>query len=196
MRKTWMTAAAALGAATALAVGLTTATGATRHAAGARAADAPSAIADLGRALGTGFTAKMTGSVEVPAGDPNASGSAKFRLNVAEGLVCFHIVVNGANAPIVAAHIHQAAAGSAGPVVVPLIAPSASAGDASVQQSKGCVAAAPALIRQIIATPSQFYVNVHNKNFPAGVVRGQLVRLKEKPLKPKPCSKPKKTKNR
>jgi hypothetical protein len=189
MRKRWISVVATLGLAAGLAVGLTTATGATRHAKAPRAVSAPTAARALGRELGTGFTAKLTGGVEVPAGDPNATGTALFRLNPAEGLVCFHVVVTGESQPIVAMHIHQAPAGTAGPVVVPLITPTASG---SAQQSKGCVAADPALIRQIMASPAQFYVNVHTKTFPAGAARGQLVKLKEKPLKKKTCAKPKK----
>jgi CHRD domain len=189
MRKRWMTVVATLGVTTGLAVGLATATGATRHANAPMKTAAPSAVQDLGRALGTGFTANLSGGVEVPAGDPNATGTAKFRLNAAEGLVCFHVVVTGETQPIVAMHIHQAPAGTAGPVVVPLITPTA---NGSVQEAKGCVAADPALIRQIIASPAQFYVNTHTKTFPAGAVRGQLQKLKEKPLKAKTCPKPKK----
>jgi hypothetical protein len=194
MRKRLITGVATLGLAGGLAVGLATATGATRHSQGPRAAAAPAKVNDLGRALGTGFTAKLSGGVEVPAGDPNATGTALFRLSPAEGLVCFHVIVTGESQPIVAMHIHQAPAGTAGPVVIPLITPTASG---SSQESKGCVAADVSLIRQVIASPSQFYVNVHTKAFPAGAARGQLVKLKEKPLKTKACAKPakKKTKN-
>jgi CHRD domain len=191
MRKRWITAVAALGLAAGLGAGLATATGATPHSAPARpqAVAASARVNDLGRALGTGFTAKMSGGIEVPAGDPNATGTALFRLSPSEGLVCFHVVVNGETQPIIAMHIHQAPAGTAGPVVIPLITPTASG---SAQESKGCVAADPSLIRQIIASPAQFYVNVHTKAFPAGAARGQLVKLKEKPLKTKTCPKPKK----
>jgi hypothetical protein len=192
MRKKWITVVATLGLGLGLAVGLATATGATRHSQVQQAAAAPAAVKDFGRAFGTGFTAKLSGGVEVPAGDPSATGTAVFRLNPSEGLVCFHVVVNGESQPIIAMHIHQGPAGTAGPVVVPLITPTA---NGSAQESKGCVAAGASLIRQIIASPAQFYVNVHTKAFPAGAARGQLVKLKEKPLKTKTCPKPKKSKH-
>jgi hypothetical protein len=189
MRKRWIIVVATLAAA-ALIVGLTTATGARRH--GPAAVAAPAIASELGRQFGTGFTAKMTGSIEVPPGDPNASGTALIRLNAAEGLVCFKLVITGANAPLVAAHIHRGAEGVAGPVIIPLATPAAPSADSNVQQSKGCVSADVALIREIAGNPAGFYVNVHNRNFPAGVVRGQLVKLKEKAPKKKTCPKPKK----
>jgi hypothetical protein len=177
MRKRWITALVAVGLGSALGVGIATAT-----AGGGRepqAVAAPAAAKDLGQKFGTGEVGTFSGSVEVPAGDPDASGTALIRLNVAEGLVCFKLVVRGADA-LSAAHIHQAPAGQAGPVVIPLATPTGSGSDVSVQQSKGCVSADPALISTIKANPAQFYVNVHNKAFPAGVVRAQLKTLKEK----------------
>jgi hypothetical protein len=190
MRKRWLTLVAALGIAT-LIVGLATAT-ASRRGHSPTAVAAPAVAKELGLAFGTGFRAKMTGTVEVPQGDPNATGTALIRLNAAEGLVCFKLVVTGANAPIIASHIHRGATGVAGPVVVGFIPLTTSATDSNVQQSKGCVSADPALIREIAGNPSGFYVNVHNKNFPAGVVRGQLVKLKEAAPKKKTGPKPKK----
>ena len=120
-----------------------------------------------------------------------ATGTALIRLNPAEGLVCFKLVVTNAGQPVVAAHIHRGAAAVAGPVVIPLATPTATAANANVQQSKGCVSADVALIREIARSPAQFYVNAHTKEFPGGVVRGQLAKLKEKPLKAKTCPKPK-----
>jgi CHRD domain len=177
MGKRWITALVALGAGSVLGVGIATATAGGGKA--PQAVAAPAATKDLGQKFGTGETGTFSGSTEVPAGDPDASGTALIRLNPAEGLVCFKLVVRGAD-PLTAAHIHQAPAGQAGPVLVPLATPTASASDPSVQQSKGCVSADPALISTIRANPSQFYANVHNKAFPAGVVRAQLKVLKEK----------------
>jgi CHRD domain len=140
---------------------------------------ATAAHKDLGQSFGVGETAQMSGSVEVPPGDPDGSGTALIRLNVAEGLVCFKWSVQGVD-PLSAGHIHHGAAGVAGPVVVPLVPPAAATGT-----SKGCVSADPALIQDIITNPSQYYVNVHNAQFPAGALRGQLTALKETPVKPK-----------
>jgi CHRD domain len=177
MHKRWFTAVVALALGGALGGGMATATAGGHEKPAAVAA--PAAAKDLGQRFGTGATGTFSGSVEVPTGDAGASGTALIRLNPAEGLVCFKLVVRGADT-LTAAHIHQAPAGQAGPVVVPLATPAGTAGDSSVQQSKGCVSADPNLIRAIKANPGQFYANVHNKQFPAGVVRAQLKTLKEK----------------
>jgi hypothetical protein len=72
--------------------------------------------------------------------------------------------------PATAAHIHVGATGVAGPVVVALSAPDAS-GHAS-----GCATADHDLIKAIRQNPESYYVNVHNTDYPAGAVRGQLTK--------------------
>jgi len=54
-----------------------------------------------------------------------------------------------------------------GPVVVPLDAPT----DGS---SSGCATVDRALAKDIRQNPEDYYVNVHNAEFPAGAIRGQL----------------------
>jgi hypothetical protein len=118
---------------------------------------------DGGRPLAT----TLTGAAEIPGpGDPDGSGTASIRLNPGQGEVCFELTVSGM-APATAAHIHVGPAGVAGPVVVGLAPPTSGT-------SSGCVSADPALIKAIIQNPEQYYVNVHNADFPAGAVRGQL----------------------
>ncbi len=119
-----------------------------------------------GTCFGIKRSATLTGAAESPAGDPDGSGRAVIGLNVSEGLVCWSMTVKGI-AAATASHIHKAPAGSTGPVVVTLGTPATGA-------NKGCAAAARSLIRDILANPGEYYINVHNKDFPAGAVRGQL----------------------
>ena len=109
----------------------------------------------------------MSGAEEAPGpGDPDGTGTATITLNPGQSEVCFELTVADI-APATAAHIHLAPAGEPGPVVVGLTAPTSGS-------STGCVTADRELISDIIRTPSAYYVNVHNADFPAGAIRGQL----------------------
>ena len=66
-------------------------------------------------------------------------------------------------APLLAAHIHVGSTAEAGPVVVTL---STGTGCTVVQNRE--------LLLAIITNPSAYYVNVHNADYPAGALRGQL----------------------
>jgi hypothetical protein len=116
---------------------------------------------------GKAFTIVLTGEAETPAGDPVATGSATVRMRAGQGQVCYRIAAAHLP-PAVAAHIHQAPAGAAGNVVVPLKTPNANG------QSSGCAAAKRSLVASMLAKPANFYVNVHTSEFPGGAVRGQL----------------------
>jgi hypothetical protein len=117
---------------------------------------------------GRPLTAVLTGDAEVPGpGDPDGDGLARITLNQGQKEVCFDLEVFDI-APAFAAHIHQGAAGVAGPVVVTL-------GPPTTGSSSGCVGGvAPNLIKEIRKHPSDFYVNVHNADFAPGALRGQL----------------------
>jgi hypothetical protein len=118
--------------------------------------------------LGTSalLDADLTGGAEVPGpGDPDGSGEAFLDL-VGDGLLCVRVQVRGIGTPT-AAHIHDGAPGVAGPIVVTLPTPTFNA-------ASDCVDVAPEVYADIAANPGDFYVNVHNAEFPAGAVRGQL----------------------
>lgn len=116
------------------------------------------------RAVGT----VMTGGPEVPGpGDPDGVGVAGFVVNVNSGRVCYALAVKNI-APATMAHIHRGPTGVAGPIEVHLVPPSPRGFSAN------CTDVDPALAAEITETPSEFYVNVHNADFPAGAVRGQL----------------------
>lgn len=109
----------------------------------------------------------LTGAAEAPGpGDPDGSGTAHLRVNPGLGQVCYELTV-ASIAPATAAHVHRAPAGVPGPVVVPLAAPTSGT-------SSGCASVTRELALEIIHDPDGFYVNVHNAEFPAGAVRGQL----------------------
>jgi hypothetical protein len=122
---------------------------------------------------GRPFSTVLTGAAEVPGpGDPDASGTAFITLNQGQGEVCFDLSWAGIDGTVVAAHIHAAPAGVAGPVVVPLFTDVALAGTDS---ASGCVAGVSEdLIKDIRQNPENYYVNIHSTVFPAGAVRGQL----------------------
>ena len=116
---------------------------------------------------GRPFFVTLTGAAERPGpGDPDGSGTASFTLNQGQGEICYTLTVSGI-APATASHIHRAPETSPGPVVVPLVAPTSGT-------SSGCATVDPALIKEIRQNPSEFYVNVHNADFPAGAIRAQL----------------------
>lgn len=119
---------------------------------------------------GRPLSATLSGANEVPGpGDPDGTGAARITLNQGRGTVCWSIHVEDITLPAAAAHIHSGPTGVAGPVVVTLSPPDA-AGDAS-----DCVSGVDrSLIKAIRKNPSQYYVNVHTSDFPAGAVRGQL----------------------
>jgi hypothetical protein len=126
---------------------------------------APATAADGGRPLST----DLTGAAEVPGpGDPDGSGSALLRVNPGQGQICYDLTVSGIE-PATAAHIHEAPVDEAGPIVVRLEAPT----DGS---SSACTTVGRALAKEILKDPADFYVNVHNAEFPRGALRGQLSR--------------------
>ena len=109
--------------------------------------------------------ANLTGEKEVPGpGDRNGSGAAK--LIVSRAKVCYVLRVENIARPN-AAHIHKGGLRVAGPIVVELKAPRNGI-------SSGCENIGRALARNLKRHPARYYVNVHNRPFPNGAIRGQL----------------------
>ena len=120
---------------------------------------------------GRPLTATLMTENEVPActePPPPARGTATVSINVGQSQICWVIDVANAGAPFTGAHIHEAPVGSAGPIVVPFTTPNAAG------HSEGCRTADADLLKEILANPDEYYVNVHNTTCPPGVARGQL----------------------
>jgi CHRD domain len=125
------------------------------------------AVAGTAQAQGRSLATTLTGAAEVPGpGDPDGTGTATLTVNPGLGQICYELTVSGI-APATAAHIHVGTVTEAGPVVVPLDPPT----DGS---ASGCAEVDRELALAILKSPSDYYVNVHNVEFPAGAVRGQL----------------------
>ena len=120
------------------------------------------------------LAALALGRNEVPGpGDPDGSAIAVF--NVGTDSVTF--AAHWRNiAPPSAAHIHSGAAGAAGPVVVGLLAAPGGL-PASINGAAGTAMGAPDVLANIRQNPAGFYFNMHNAEFPAGAIRGQLIRI-------------------
>jgi len=120
------------------------------------------------QALGGGrpFHVTLDGAAEAQGADPDGAGTAVITVNPGTGTIEFTLTVENI-APATAAHIHNAAAGTNGPVVVPLVAPTSGS-------SSGMIEVDRELALDIIRHPENYYVNVHNAEYPGGAVRGQL----------------------
>lgn len=111
------------------------------------------------------FAVNLTGgATEIPAGDPDGTGTALVTINGTE--VCFDITLTKVDLPATLAHIHSGAAGATGSPVVNF--------DPVKNGLKACVKADSTILGAIVANPPGYYVNVHNAAYPSGAVRGQL----------------------
>lgn len=133
------------------------------------AATGLAACETVGDVVGSGLSARLTGTEEVPGpGDPDGAGLAEVTIVDRTDNLCYEVSVSNIE-PATAAHIHRGARGVAGPPVVTLDAPADG-------ESNACLSVDSALADEIARNPAGFYINVHNAPYPNGAVRGQLRR--------------------
>lgn len=118
------------------------------------------------------LTAALSGANEVNAqgtrnqGDPDGTGTFIGRLIPSQSQLCYTVTwANIANPA--AGHIHTGAAGVNGGVFVGL---------PDLGPGEHCIAVTPAQVTALSTAPQGYYVNLHNAEFGAGAIRGQLVR--------------------
>ena len=104
---------------------------------------------------------------EADAVHTGAGGSFSYTIEGDE--LCYSLTARHLSAPATAAHIHLAPRNVAGQVVVTL--QKVSGTDWTVE---ACTTPSPAVLAAIEASPGDYYVNVHNAEFPNGEIRGQL----------------------
>ncbi|HEX6167174.1 MAG TPA: CHRD domain-containing protein [Acidimicrobiales bacterium] len=120
---------------------------------------------------------RLTGAAEVP-GPGDEDGRGRFSY-VAFGDHLCYVLTAFRIEPATMAHIHSGAADVAGPIAINLTAPTRGfSADCIEAVDNSTPDSAAVLLRSeldaIIATPENFYANVHNAAFQAGAIRGQL----------------------
>ena len=98
----------------------------------------------------------------------SGQGNATVVVDPPKGTACYIMNVSGLQ-DITAAHIHKGGPGENGAPVVPLAAPQGGT-------SGGCVPVTAEVSAALLANPGGYYVNVHTRAFPAGAIRGQLMK--------------------
>jgi CHRD domain-containing protein len=119
----------------------------------------------------------------LPENEPNgasnseARGSAQVKI-YDDGTMEFLFTVNNkGDETFTRSHIHKGAVGVNGPIHWDFLEPADPATSISDQpaQLRGIARArAAAVLADLLANPSGYYVNVHSSAFPGGAVRGQL----------------------
>lgn len=119
---------------------------------------------------GRPFTAVLMGANEVPAAPgSDLMGTARVTINLGQSELCWDLDYTTTQ-KVVAAHIHKAPPGVAGPIVFGFFNPPASPSPVN----SGCREGDPTLLRAIATNPGAYYVNVHTTAHPGGAGRGQL----------------------
>ena len=119
----------------------------------------------------TTFFAKLNGAQENPAVNTPASGGGMFVLNPDGTELTYNVSVTGLSGPIAAAHFHNAATGTNGPVVRAITFTGEVA--SGVWKNSDAQALTPALVAELLA--GKIYVNVHTAANPGGEIRGQVL---------------------
>jgi hypothetical protein len=113
------------------------------------------------------YTAFLTPAQEVPASGSAATGYGRVFINESTLTLSFTVVFNGLAGTQTAAHIHNAAIGVNGPVIVNFGTVGGTAG--TITGSVAVTALQIANIRDGVG-----YINVHSTLWPGGEIRGQL----------------------
>jgi hypothetical protein len=112
------------------------------------------------------YRVRLTGVAEIPKGAANGSGYAIIALHRGS-VVCWRFAHLHGFRNATLAQLHVGLNGETGRVLQALsIGPRL--------HHRGCVRTIPAAVAAIERDPSNYYVDVHSQQYPAGAVRGQL----------------------
>ena len=112
------------------------------------------------------FVATINGASETPANASAATGTATLTFN--KDTKIFSIVVNFSGITATASHIHKAAVGVPGSVIFGFTSP--------ITSPVNYTSVALDSTQQADLNANLYYVNIHSAAFPAGEIRGQLIK--------------------
>lgn len=132
---------------------------------------AGSASADT-RATGSSFLLYGDQVVPGPA-DPDGHGDGNVRdFNQRTGLFCYGVThITAVSEPFTAGYIRQAPPGETGPVVATLFEEPRTSFDL---ENGACLTADVHTVKRMDKHPEEFYMELHNGEYPKGAIRGQL----------------------
>lgn len=128
----------------------------------------PALAADFRR-----YTVPLSGVVNeaLTQGDTDGSGQGDFLFNTSTNQICYEIQVANIDLPATAAQIRRGTDAETGDSVIPITPPDASG------YMKDCITPSAGLFQEIADNPHNFYLNIENREFPSGAMRGQLSRF-------------------
>ncbi|MBI5056512.1 MAG: CHRD domain-containing protein [Nitrospirae bacterium] len=115
--------------------------------------------------------AELSGAQEVPAVTTSGSGTYDITVNTGTGEISGTVTFSGLSSNASVAHIHQAAAGAVGPVIVSL------EGGAGATSGVWTIPTGTILTAEQITAyqANGLYFNVHSTINPSGEIRGQII---------------------
>jgi hypothetical protein len=126
---------------------------------------APTGFADTAEQ----FTVPFSGGQVVPGtGDPDGTGGVLVALGRKSGSFCFFADTANISTPLTGVHLHRGASGQVGEVVVELH------GSTNDPDSSGCFTIDREQVRDISRFRHNYYIDIHNEEFPGGALRAQL----------------------
>ena len=150
-------------------------------------------FAGAGNAAVIKIKTDLSGDQEAPPVDIKATGKGTVKFNTRKNLVTFRLKVKGITLDEIMfpagllsfdefgpVHIHTGAAGTNGPILLPL---NDKAAYSETNNGKGFKIVAKGLAApdgfEKLLRAGDLYINVHTKDFPGGAIRGQLTPVPE-----------------
>ena len=132
---------------------------------------------------GRKFVKSLTGQAEIDAGamsaDMDGRGTAHVTVNVGQGRVCWDLKELANLDPLIASHIHNAPSTAAGPIKISFFHFGEPIDLGGCTEGSTAFPVDRALLKDVVAHPENYYVNIHTEAFRPGAIRGQLSRGKQ-----------------